>query len=532
MRLEMETNTLEAYENLSAHERSLHEKAFTTNSGDPDYHQLTELSYTENGVNQQLKIPKGDVLHQFREDVKTDKLPTVSWLVAPENFSDHPGAPWYGAWYVSEVLDILTKNPEVWKKTIFLLTYDENDGYFDHVPPFVAPHSHKPGTGKVSEGIDTGVEFVTYDQEKERKDIPEKYDRESSIGLGYRVPLVIASPWSRGGFVNSEVFDHTSSLQFLEAFLTNKTGKKITETNITDWRRMICGDLSSVFRPYNQEKIATPEFLVRDTFLEGIHQAQFKKLPSDYKLLSPETLEQMRKDLYKSPDMPQQEKGIRPSCALPYQLYVDGKLNENKKSFGIEFEAKDNLFGKAACGSPFQVYAPGKYRLEKDPASYESVRTWAYAVKAADRIEDSWPLDAFENDQYHLRVYGPNGFFREFMGDAADPWIDVLCEYEAKPGSQNKLTGNIELKLENSGDQPLTVEIIDNAYKTHAIKKILQKAGTASSRSIVLLNLSKSFGWYDFSVKLNGAAFFEKRYAGRVETGKPGYSDPFMGRMM
>ncbi len=69
-------------------------------------------------------MPKGDILHQFRSDVNEGKLPTVSWIVAPENFSDHPGAAWYSAWYLSEVMDILTKNPEVWKKTILVLTYD------------------------------------------------------------------------------------------------------------------------------------------------------------------------------------------------------------------------------------------------------------------------------------------------------------------------------------------------------------------------------------------------------------------------
>ena len=55
------------------------------------------------------------------------------------------------------MLDILTKNPEVWKKTVFILCYDENDGYFDHVPPFVAPHPSRPETGRASSGLDTTV---------------------------------------------------------------------------------------------------------------------------------------------------------------------------------------------------------------------------------------------------------------------------------------------------------------------------------------------------------------------------------------
>ena len=97
-------------------------KHFTNNTEDPHYHQLNTLKYTGWNTEREINIPKGDVLHQFREDVENGKLPTVSWLVAPENFSDHPSAAWYGAWYISEVMDILTKNPEVWKKTIFILS--------------------------------------------------------------------------------------------------------------------------------------------------------------------------------------------------------------------------------------------------------------------------------------------------------------------------------------------------------------------------------------------------------------------------
>src|SRR5690606_488093 len=138
----------------------------------------------------EMQVPAGDILHQFREDVNNGKLPTVSWVIGPSNFSDHPGSPWYGAWYVSEVLDILTRNPEVWKKTIFILCYDENDGYFDHVPPFVPPNPSRKDTGIVTTSIDPSVEYVELEQDLKRR--KEKYARESSIALGYRVPLVVA----------------------------------------------------------------------------------------------------------------------------------------------------------------------------------------------------------------------------------------------------------------------------------------------------------------------------------------------------
>jgi len=513
-----------AFDRLSDREKSIHLKAFDTNKNDPDYHQLEKIAYNDNGIERELLVPKGDVLHQFRDDVKTGKLPTVSWLTAPQNFSDHPSAAWYGAWYVSEVLDILTQNPEVWKKTIFILTYDENDGYFDHVPPFTAPHSHKPGTGKVSGGIDTRVEFVTLQQELERKDFPEKFDKENSIGLGFRVPMVIASPWSKGGWVNSEVFDHTSTLQFLETFLSAKTGKKVVEPNISDWRRMICGDLTSTFRSYHNGDIPSPEFLSRDIFLEGIHQAQFKQLPSDYKLLSQIDIAQINQDPASSTYMPKQEKGIKPACALPYQLYADGKLNADKTAFEINFIAGNKAFGDKASGAPFNVYAPGKYVTKDDPQQFENARNWAYGLRAGDTIADNWPLHEFETGNYHLRVYGPNGFYREFKGNAHDPAIAISFDYQTTLTS-NKLTGNVLLSIHNLSSAAHHIEITDHAYKSndHHIN-LLPRA-----KRTLVLNLDKSYGWHDLSLKIVGNALFEKRYAGRVETGQHSYTDPLMG---
>ena len=507
------------YDKLSDHAKSIHQKAFVTNNNYADYRELTSLSYDDNGTKRELNVPKGDILRQFRNDVKTGNLPTVSWITAPQNFSDHPSAPWYGAWYVSEIMDILTQNPEVWKKTIFILTYDENDGYFDHIPPFVSPHSHKTGTGKVSDGIDTRVEFVTLEQELARKDFPEKDDRESPIGLGFRVPMVIASPWSRGGWVNSEVFDHTSTLQFLEIFLNKKTGKNIRETNISNWRRTICGNLTSVFRPYHGEKIEEPAFLSKDALIEGIYNAKFKKLPSDYTLLGDEQIKQLNDDPSASPYMPKQEPGTKPACALPYQLYADGNLSADKKTFHIKFKAGNTVFGKATAGAPFNVYAPGKYQQD-------DVRTWAYALTAGDNLADEWPLEDFENGGYHLRVYGPNGFYREFTGDAQDPEIAFTCNYQHSL-TTNSLSGNIALKMANlSPNKAHYIEVVDNAYKTNHHKKLLAAAGTGT----LIIDLKNTSGWYDFTVKINGSDKFTRRFAGRVETGKPSITDPFMGR--
>jgi phospholipase C len=515
------------FDDLTAREQSIHKKAFDVNYGDPDHGKLKELNYDDNGVKRTMQVPKGDVLHQFREDVKTGKLPTVSWLTAPENFSDHPSAPWYGAWYVSEVLDILTQDPEVWKKTIFILTYDENDGYFDHVPPYTAPHSHKAGTGKVSGGIDTRSEYVTLDQEQARHDFPEKYDRECAIGLGFRVPMIVASPWTKGGWVNSEVCDHTSTLQFLETFLSHKTGKKVTEPNISDWRRTVCSDLSSVFRPFEAKASGLPKFVAKDSFLEGIHKAKFKGVPANFKLLTKDEVAQIKEHPHQSPLLPKQESGIKTSCALPYQLYADGKLNADKTAFEIKLRSADELFGKATSGSPFIVYAPDNYKtLNGD--KFEPLRNWSYAIKPGDSLADVWPVNEFEGGNYHLRLYGPNGFYREFKGNHADPEIETALDYQRNRLNKKVLTGNIVLNVHNHSDKPHTVTLIDNAYKTGSHHKAVSPAMS----SAFMVDLSKSMGWYDFTLKVDGANGFEKRFAGRVETGKASYTDPFMGRVI
>jgi phospholipase C len=511
---ERERRSLENFEKLSQKARNLHAKAFADNSGDPFYHELETLTYRDGATERRAQAPKGDVLHQFRQDVRNGALPTVSWLVAPENFSDHPGAPWYGAWYVSEVLDILTQNPDVWKKTILLLTYDENDGYFDHIPPFAAPNPDDPETGLVSQGIDAGVEYVTLEQDRKRRSAGAA--RESSIGLGYRVPMVIASPWSRGGNVCSQTFDHTSVLQFLERLLTRKTGKPIRETNVSQWRRAVCGDLSSAFQSAREAKTAVPPFPDRDAFIEEIHKAQFKGLPAGYKRLTEEEIEAVRRDPRSSPSLPPQEKGIRRACPLPYQLYADGGLNADRSRFVVRFEARNEIFGNRSAGSPFNVYSID--------GSGEARRR-SYAVAAGDRLEDSWEIGEPEGGAYHLQVYGPNGFFREFKGERGGPPVEIHVEYRRAAGDGGSLSGDTEIRAVNRDGRSHTLEIRDNAYKTGDKKVTLPAGGTAT----VVVPAGRSHGWYDFSVRAGGDATFENRYAGRVETGKWSYSDPAMG---
>lgn len=150
----------------------------------------------------------------FEYDAINDKLPTVSWIIPTSFQSEHPDyMPADGAAYVASKIDAIAANPDVWAKTLFILNYDENDGIFDHVRP------PRPKAGTPHEFIDG---------------LP--------IGGGFRVPCILISPWTTGGWVCSDSFDHTSVLQFLEKF----TG--VREANITDWRRNTFGDLTSALR--------------------------------------------------------------------------------------------------------------------------------------------------------------------------------------------------------------------------------------------------------------------------------------------
>jgi phospholipase C len=158
----------------------------------------------------------------FEADVHAGTLPKVSWIIPPLGYDEHPPAPpALGEWFTDQVLKALISNPDVWSKTVLFIMYDENDGFFDHVPPPVPP----PGTPG---------EYVTVN--------PLPADARGvagPVGLGFRVPMLVVSPFSRGGYVCSETFDHTSQLLFLE----QRFG--VRAPNISQWRRSTVGDLTA-----------------------------------------------------------------------------------------------------------------------------------------------------------------------------------------------------------------------------------------------------------------------------------------------
>ncbi|HEY6492487.1 MAG TPA: alkaline phosphatase family protein [Trebonia sp.] len=163
--------------------------------------------------------------NDFRSDVANGTLPAVSWVVPSLLDCEHPAMPpAEGAVGILKVLDILTSNPAIWEKTALIISYDENGGFFDHVAPPVPPPG-APG------------EYVTASLDH----VAESDGIAGPVGLGFRVPCLIISPYSRGGLVASDVFDHSSQLRFLE----RRFGVPVP--NLSAWRRRTTGDLTSAF---------------------------------------------------------------------------------------------------------------------------------------------------------------------------------------------------------------------------------------------------------------------------------------------
>ena len=132
-----------------------------------------------------------------------------------------------------------------------------------------------------------------------------------------------------------------------------------------------------------------------------------------------------------------------------------------------------------------------------------------------------------------MKINGPNGFFREFRGNPHDPAINISLEYARGKGNSKQPTGNIELQLRNlDRDRSFTIEIKDNAYGAANLKKVVGKAASGKENISIPLNLHKSYGWYDLTIRIAGVDTFEKRYAGHVETGVTSRTDPAMGNIL
>jgi phospholipase C len=305
-------------------------------------------------------------------------------------------------------------------------------------------------------------------------------------------------------------------LQFLEKFLTHKLGREVRETNISQWRRTVCGDLTSAFRPATElvdDRLKTPP---RNEFIAEIHKARLQPLPTGYHALTDEEVRQIQTDLRKFRTFARQEPGTKPSCSLPYELAVEGSLSDDRKTFAIRLEARKNRFGDRSVGAPFTAYARGiGGELE--------VRN--YAVSAGDQLEDSWSVAEFKDGRYDVAIYGPNGFYRHFHGTAADPSLAIQLVPTADTSTERtEAAPDLQFEIKNSDTRVHRVRIEDRAYGADG-ELISLESGEAR---IVSVPTDRGHRWYDLSVRIDGVDNFSKAYAGRVETGARATTDPAM----
>ena len=192
--------------------------------------------------------------------------------------------------------------------------------------------------------------------------------------------------------------------------------------------------------------------------------------------------------------MPQQEEGVRPACALPYELYADMRLDKNARNLQVALKAGNQVFGSKSAGSAFTVYCPGKF-------GGELLKNRSYAVSAGKEIVDNWSIDGFENNKYQLRLYGPNGFYRDAMGDFNDPELELIFEYERYSIARAALSGNILVRFKNKSNQPLQLEITDNSYGARAKNVSLDAVSSKKASDFILLDTARSSAWYDFTIR-------------------------------
>ncbi|MDW5265962.1 MULTISPECIES: phosphocholine-specific phospholipase C [Acidobacteriaceae] len=429
-------------------------------------------------------VQKGASTHtlvDFHDDVQNNRLPQVSWIVAPYKYCEHPEAsPTDGAYYINLVLEALTSKPEIWGKTAFLINYDENDGLFDHVVPPMPPNTQAMNAqGRVSDDLADSLkdEFVDMDRygKEEHPLIPGADARGlQPVGLGPRVPMLIVSPWTKGGWVCSQTFDHTSVLQFLEA----RFG--VQEPNISKWRRAVCGDLTSAFDFSSVSDAKVSLFVVPEPIVSR-HQPY--RVPMIQK-------------------MPLQEPGVRPARPLPYEFSTRCRIEEEK--VWIDFENVDR------AGVAFYVY--------NGRAPHQSPRR--YALSASKTLSDYW--EPLKNEAgYDLSIYGPNGSLFHFKGR----FPSVRKAATSKPEATvhyDRQSGDVYLTLVNEGAASCAL-IVRNSYGNSETRHYELAAGARTEDSWLL---ASSSGWFDISIEDKEDSAFFRRFAGHVETGRPSTSDP------
>ena len=419
-------------------------------------------------------------LEQLALDARNGELPQVSWVLPPMLWSEHPApsSALQGAEFTSRVLEALTANAESWGKTVLFLTFDENDGLFDHVPPPAPPSYNPDGTLAGGSTLDLRGEYFS---DPDRKNLDPADQASGTVrpwGLGPRVPLYVVSPWSRGGWVNSQVFDHTSLGRFLE----RRFGIQVPA--ISPWHRAVCGDLTSAFNFADPNTAPLPDLPVVHDSTAIVSSASQRPRPS-------------------APDRPEplfQEPGMRRSRPLPYELHVDAHTSGGS-TLTLDFR------NAGRAGAVFHVY--DKLNLNRIPRRY----TVEGGKRLTAELAEYTPASA---SAYDLWIYGPNGFLREVRGtlsprSASDP--ELKLEYAPQDSA-------IRLVLANRSAQALSVTVRHNAYREES-QQTLEIA--PKQHQVLTWSVISSHNWYDLTV---GIGSLERRFAGRMENGRPSFSDP------
>jgi phospholipase C len=421
------------------------------------------------------------LIEAFRADVAAGKLPQVSWIVTAAALSEHPSyTPADGENVCAKLIEALTDSPEVFAKTAFIINYDEAGGLYDHMLPPSPPADETQGWS----GVSVAGEFKDYGNEPGKPNLGLQ-----PLGLGIRIPAMIVSPWSRGGYVCSEVFDHVSTIRFME----QRFG--VMEPNISDWRRAISGDLTSAF-----------DFKTPNTDLSQLH------LPStdDYKARLAHAATQPSLKIPDTQASGSQPTDRRPARPLPYA--INANMRQGKRDLLIDLA---NTGRKAAV---FTIH---------DYAAYNLMGPWRYTLDAGQSYTAGhW--NHKEREVYDLAIHGPNGFYRHFAGRLRDD--DRLTPDPLMVvASENARTGELSLALQNTGDAPVEVRLTnDPRYSQGDRTLILPVNGVETVR----LDLSPSDQWYDLSLKIVGNDHWLRRYAGHIETGRASRTDPGIGAMV
>lgn len=412
------------------------------------------------------------LVEAFRRDVAAGTLPQISWIVTAADLSEHPtAAPAKGEHVTARLIEALVDHPEVFASTVFILNYDEAGGFFDHMPPPVPPvgryrgHSTVPVDGEAKDYAGTA----------------QAGGEAHPIGLGIRTPAVLVSPWSRGGQVCSELFDHTSVLRFMERCFG------VAEPNISPWRRAVCGDLTSAF------DFAHPQGDLRRLRLPGT--GDFRQRVARSHAGAATAIPASQRPTAQMP-------GQRAHRPLPYAV----DLRVGATPAGLLRLAFVNNGG---TGATFTVH---DNRDVEEP--------WHFTIGAGHRhAQEDWRADR----PHDLTVRGPNGFWRRLAGAAA-PTLDVaLLQLPAR--------GAAELVLHNRGPAPAQLTIaMDARYPVSGARtRMLTLAPGETARD--RWPLAASDHWYDLSVMLVGNDAFLRRFAGKIETGQVGRTDPGIGAM-